>query len=62
VTRRGGCRECLHGLAALAELVDRGELRVDVARRIPLSDLAALHAEAAAGTLRGKVVVVPDGE
>lgn len=49
-------------LAALAELVDRGELRVDVARRIPLSDLAALHAEAAAGTLRGKVVVVPDGE
>lgn len=46
-------------LAELVDRVDRGQLRVDVARRVPLSALAEVHAEAAAGTLRGKVVVVP---
>jgi len=48
--------------AQLAELVirvDRGELRVDVAERVPLAELPALHARAAAGALPGKVVVVP---
>ena len=46
-------------LAQLVELVDKGELTVEVARRVPLADLAALHADAAAGTLPGgKVVVV----
>jgi NADPH:quinone reductase-like Zn-dependent oxidoreductase len=38
-------------------LVDRGELRIDVSRRVPLAELAAVHAEADAGTLRGRVVV-----
>ncbi len=47
-------------LTELVARVDRGELRVQVDRRIPLSELAALHAEAATGDLRGKVVVVPD--
>jgi len=47
-------------LAEIVALVDRGELRVDVARRVPLRDVPALHAEAASGELRGKVVVVPD--
>ncbi|MGH1526400.1 zinc-binding dehydrogenase [Leifsonia sp. L25] len=46
-------------LTELVGLVDRGELTVQVDRRVPLSDLAALHAEAASGALRGKVVVVP---
>ena len=46
-------------LSRLVALVDRGELRVDVARRVPLAELAAVHAEATAGTLRGKVVVLP---
>ena len=46
-------------LAQLVELIDRGELRVDVARRVPLAELPAVHAEAAAGTLAGKVVVLP---
>lgn len=47
-------------LAQLVELVDRGELRVDVAERVPLPDLPALHARAAAGDLPGgKVLVVP---
>jgi NADPH:quinone reductase-like Zn-dependent oxidoreductase len=46
-------------LAQLVALIDRGELRVDVARRVPLAELPAVHAEAAAGTLAGKVVVLP---
>ena len=46
-------------LAHLVALVERGELRVDVARRVPLAELADVHAEADAGTLRGRVVVVP---
>ncbi|WP_405991599.1 NADP-dependent oxidoreductase [Streptomyces sp. NBC_00986] len=45
-------------LAHLVELVDAGELRVEVARRIPLAELPTLHADAAAGALpSGKVVV-----
>lgn len=46
-------------LAKLVAQVDRGELRVDVAERVPLADLAALHALAAEGAVHGKVVVVP---
>ncbi|MEV6621326.1 NADP-dependent oxidoreductase [Amycolatopsis sp. NPDC051106] len=46
-------------LAQLVGLIDRGELRVDVARRVPLAELPAVHAEAAADTLAGKVVVLP---
>lgn len=46
-------------LAELVSRVDRGELRVEIARRVPLSELAAIHAEAAAGQLRGKVVALP---
>jgi NADPH:quinone reductase-like Zn-dependent oxidoreductase len=49
-------------LAGLVERVDRGELTVDVALRVPLSELASVHAAAADGTLRGKVVIVPDAE
>ena len=41
-------------------LVDSGELRVDVAERVPLAELPALHARAAAGTLPGgKIIVLP---
>ena len=47
-------------LAQLVGLVDSGELRVDVARRVSLSELPAIHAQSAAGELRGKVVAVPD--
>ena len=45
-------------LSRLAALVDGGELRVDVAERVPLAELPAVHAKAAAGDLSGKVVVV----
>jgi NADPH:quinone reductase-like Zn-dependent oxidoreductase len=46
-------------LARLVAMVDRGELRVDVDERVPLAELPAVHARAAAGELPGKVVVVP---
>ncbi|MGW3018909.1 NADP-dependent oxidoreductase [Streptomyces longwoodensis] len=46
-------------LAGLMASVDRGELRVDVAERVPLAELPALHARAAEGGVHGKVVVVP---
>jgi NADPH:quinone reductase-like Zn-dependent oxidoreductase len=45
-------------LARLVALVDSGELRVNITRRVPLADLPALHAEAAAGTLFGKAIVL----
>lgn len=47
-------------LAQLVSLVDRGELRVEVARRIPLSELPSVHEQAASGVLRGKVIAVPE--
>ena len=46
-------------LAGLVDRVDSGELTVDVARRVPLSELASVHEDAAAGALHGKIVVVP---
>jgi NADPH:quinone reductase-like Zn-dependent oxidoreductase len=47
-------------LTQLVALVDSGELTVDVAQRVSLRDLPAIHAQSAAGELRGKVVAVPD--
>ncbi|MFC4909495.1 NADP-dependent oxidoreductase [Actinomadura gamaensis] len=49
-------------LAELVARVDRGELTVDVAERVPLADLASVHARAAEGTLAGKVVILPTAE
>ena len=51
-------RDDVDQLARLVAMVDGGELRVDVADRVPLAELAALHADAAAGALSGKVVVL----
>ncbi len=45
-------------LTELVSLVDKGELKVEVTRRIPLAELPALHAEAAAGRIPGKVIVL----
>jgi len=47
-------------LSRLTALVDSGELRIDVAERVPLTELPAVHAKAAAGDVSGKVVVVVD--
>ncbi|WP_369805184.1 zinc-binding dehydrogenase [Pseudonocardia sp. MH-G8] len=46
-------------LGELVAGVDRGELRVHVAARRPLAELAAVHAEPEAGRLRGKTVLTP---
>ncbi len=48
-------------LARLAEMVDAGELHVDVAERLPLRELSAVHARSDAGALPGKVVLIPAG-
>jgi NADPH:quinone reductase-like Zn-dependent oxidoreductase len=45
-------------LTHLVTLVDSGRLRVDVAQRVPLAELPAVHAQAAAGALHGKAVIV----
>ena len=46
-------------LAELVSLVDSGVLTLEVTRRIPLAELPALHAEAAEGSIAGKVIVLP---
>jgi NADPH:quinone reductase-like Zn-dependent oxidoreductase len=48
-------------LSQLVEMVDRGELHVDVAERVPLAGLPQVHARADAGELSGKVVVLATG-
>lgn len=45
-------------LTQLVTLVDAGDLTVEVTRRITLAELPALHAEAEAGRIAGKVVVL----
>jgi NADPH:quinone reductase-like Zn-dependent oxidoreductase len=45
-------------LAQLVALVESGRLHIDVAERVPLAELASVHARADKGTLSGKVVVV----
>ena len=46
-------------LAELVARVDAGELRIDVAERRPLTELAAVHDEGTAGRLKGKTVLIP---
>lgn len=47
-------------LAQLVALIDNGELTVDIAQRVPLSELPSIHVKAAAGEVHGKIVAVPD--
>jgi NADPH:quinone reductase-like Zn-dependent oxidoreductase len=46
-------------LAELVTRVDAGDLRIDVAARLPLADLAAVHDQAAARRLPGKTILIP---
>ncbi|MDQ0574218.1 NADP-dependent oxidoreductase [Agromyces albus] len=46
-------------LERLAQLVDAGELDLDVSARYPLEELARVHSLAEGGALRGKVVLIP---
>lgn len=49
-------------LANLVAMVDAGELHVDVAERLALDELPAVHARADAGALPGKVVLLAPAE
>ncbi|MBD8611858.1 NADP-dependent oxidoreductase [Frigoribacterium sp. CFBP 13729] len=46
-------------LEQLVALVDAGDITVEVTRRVSLAELPALHAEAEAGRIAGKVIVLP---
>jgi NADPH:quinone reductase-like Zn-dependent oxidoreductase len=46
-------------LAHLVKLVDGGELHVEVTERVPLSELATLHARSESGAVSGKAIVIP---
>jgi len=47
-------------LRQLVDLVDSGKLTVEIAQHVSVRDLPGIHAQAAEGRLRGKVVAVPD--
>jgi NADPH:quinone reductase-like Zn-dependent oxidoreductase len=47
------------GEGDLVARVDAGDLRIEVAERLPLTELAAVHDQAAAGRLSGKTVLTP---
>ena len=46
-------------LGELVAHVDAGDLKIDVAQRRPLTDLPAIHDQAAAGQLPGKTILTP---
>ncbi|KOX18418.1 NADPH:quinone reductase, partial [Saccharothrix sp. NRRL B-16348] len=46
-------------LSGLVGLIDRGDLHVEIARRVPLSDLPTIHQQADAGNIHGKIVAIP---
>lgn len=46
-------------LSNLVALVDSGDLHVEIARQVPLHELPAIHQQAEAGEVHGKVVAVP---
>ncbi|GAB3931843.1 NADP-dependent oxidoreductase [Kribbella albertanoniae] len=46
-------------LSNLVALIDSGDLHVEIAQRVPLSELPAIHQQAEAGQIHGKVVAVP---
>ncbi len=46
-------------LGGLVARVDAGDLRIDVAQRRPLGDLAAVHDQAASGERPGKTILIP---
>ncbi|MGW5192584.1 NADP-dependent oxidoreductase [Kribbella sp. NPDC004138] len=49
-------------LSHLVALVDSGDLHVEIARRVPLSELPAIHEQAEAGQIHGKIVAVPPSD
>jgi len=60
-TQRVFVRSDAAQLAELVNRVDSGRLHVEVARRRPLAESAAVHADSDAGRLHGKTILVPPG-
>ncbi|OBH51741.1 NADP-dependent oxidoreductase [Mycobacterium sp. E2479] len=46
-------------LAELVTRVEQGQLRIEVANRLPLDQAAAVHADSDSGHLHGKTIVIP---
>ncbi|GAA1107786.1 NADP-dependent oxidoreductase [Kribbella jejuensis] len=46
-------------LSQLVAFIDSGDLHVEIAQRVPLSELPKIHEQSEAGRLHGKVVAVP---
>jgi len=46
-------------LAAIVARVDAGDLRIDISATYPLTDIALVHKQSDAGTIRGKVLLLP---
>ncbi|HWD80612.1 MAG TPA: NADP-dependent oxidoreductase [Kribbella sp.] len=46
-------------LSQLVALIDSGDLHVEIAERVPLSELPTIHRQADAGQIHGKVVAIP---
>ncbi|GGP05655.1 NADP-dependent oxidoreductase [Nonomuraea glycinis] len=47
-------------LTAMAELIDKGELVVEIAETHPLTHLTEIHRRAEAGQTRGKIILFPE--
>ena len=45
-------------LSHLVDLIEQGHLRINVTERVPLPELAALHAKAESGEISGKAIVL----
>ena len=58
-TQRVFVRSDAAQLAGLVSRVDNGQLRIDVADRLPLAQGAAVHDDSDAGRLHGKTILVP---
>jgi NADPH:quinone reductase-like Zn-dependent oxidoreductase len=54
-----GVRSDATQLAELVALVDQGALKLDITGRFPLTETARVHANAQAGKVRGKVLLLP---
>lgn len=58
---RGDTGRATYALALAARLAETGRFRVRVGAVFPLSEIAAAHTAGESGTVRGKLVLVPDG-
>ncbi len=48
-------------LARIIQLVEAGQLRLDITSRRPLADTPLIHERSEAGAIRGRVVLIPEG-